>query len=241
MTPGIFRGAPRCGTMSCMKPATLEPGLLRVIQILMLLQILGLPLVRRQVGAGMGVEVPLLPWLFVTVPVPLFLVLYAWHPWWRRTLGRAFLPLLLVIAATNMLVDKYLTLAWVVPPQQEIEALLLVVRLWFLLHMITLLVAWQYSLAWATATALLLSFGDAVLTLPFVAASSPFYPLLFLLFLARAGTVTWVAVMVGVVGRAAAGAAPGRRGVEPAARPLRGHRRAVGGEPGAQPPGAGAA
>jgi signal transduction histidine kinase len=186
-----------------MKPAPLEPGLLRVIQILMLLQVFGLPLVRRQVGAGMGVEVSLLPWLFITAPVPLFLVLYAWHPWWRRTLGRAFLPLLLVIQATNMLVDKYLTLAWVVPPpQQELEALLLVVRLWFLLHMLTLLVAWQYSLAWVLATALLLSFGDAVLTLPFVATSSPFYPLLFLLFLARAGTVTWVAVMVGwLVGR----------------------------------------
>src|SRR6476619_2015032 len=102
MTPDIFRGAPRCDTMPCMKPATLEPGLLRVIQILMLLQVLGLPLSRRQVGAIMGVEVPLLPWLLVTMPVPLFLVLYSWHPWPRRTLGRAFLPLLLVIEATNM-------------------------------------------------------------------------------------------------------------------------------------------
>src|SRR5689334_21562613 len=149
MTPGIFRGAPRCGTMPRMKPAPLEPGLLRVIQFLTVLQVLGLPLLRRQVGAGMGVTVPLLPWLLVTVPVPLLLVLYAWHPWWPRTLGRAFLPPLLVLASTNMLVDKFLTLAWLVPPpQQELEALLLVVRLWFLLHMITLLVAWQYSLAW---------------------------------------------------------------------------------------------
>lgn len=179
------------------KPSALEPGVLRVLQVATLIQVIGLFILRRPTGLSLGIEVPFGRWLAVTLSVPLVLLLYTWGPWWRQRLGRAFLPLALVIGAANILLDKYLTLAWLVQPaQRELDLLLLIVRLWFIFQLITVLVAWQYSWRWVLATAVLLSFADAALSLPFTRPDSPLYRVLLFLFAGRTFSITVIGLGV---------------------------------------------
>ena len=114
-----------------MKRPDLDPSVLRVVRIATIAQAFAVLVLRRSVAGHIGIDVPLVQWLAVTLTVPLLLVAYTWIPWWQRRLGRAFLPLFLVIAATNLVVDKYLTLAWIVAPEaRELTGLLLIVRVW---------------------------------------------------------------------------------------------------------------
>ncbi len=172
--------------------------MLRVVQILVLAQVIGIPLLRRTVGAGQGIEIPLEPFLLVTMPIPLLLLALSWLPAARRRLGDLFLSVILLLASVNMVGEKYLTLVWLVSPTvRELNSLLLLGRLWFLLHTITLLVAWQYPLRWTLLTPLVLSLADGLLSWPLVATNSPLHPLFVLLFITRTATVTVVAVGVG--------------------------------------------
>lgn len=180
-----------------MKHATLEPGVLRGLQFLALSQVVGQLLVRRPIGHWMSITVPLEQWLTLALFVPLVLVVYTWVPWWRLKLGGAFLPLALVISSTNLVVEKYLTVAWFVQPaQQELAVLLLMVRLWFSFQLNTVLIAWQYSPRWVLLTSLVLSFADGALSLPFTRPDSPLYSVLLFLFAARTSSVTLVALGV---------------------------------------------
>ncbi|MCW5852955.1 MAG: sensor histidine kinase [Anaerolineae bacterium] len=180
-----------------MRP-TFEPGVLRVVQILTLAQVIGIPLLRRTVGAGQGIDVPLGQFLVVTMPIPLLLLALTWLPSLRERLGGELLPAVLVLASVNVVLEKYLTLTWLVAPAlRELNGLLLLVRLWLLLHAITLLVAWQYSLRWTLLAALSLSLADGLLSWPFIPTSSPLHPLFLLLFIARTTSVTVVALGVG--------------------------------------------
>jgi signal transduction histidine kinase len=192
-SPSTWIGA----MMPGMKQSTLEPGVLQGLQCLALLQVVGL-FIRRSIGLSMSIEVPLGEWLALTLFVPLVLLVLTWVPWWRRKLGSAFLPLILVIASTNIILEKYLTLVWFVKPaQQELEALLLMVNLWIMLLVITILVAWQYRLKWVLLAALLLSLADGALSVPFTRPGSPLYGILLFLFATRTSSVTIVALIVG--------------------------------------------
>lgn len=184
--------------IAAMKRTTLEPGVLRVLQVVVVLQVVALFSSRRLIGLAMGIQVPLSGWIAVTLPVPLLLLVWTWVPWWHQRLGRAFLPLVLTIGSTNLIVEKYLTLAWLVQPtQQELNCLLLMVRLWFIFQVITILVAWQYSLGWVLLTSLLLSFADGVSSLPFTQPSSSLYALVIFMFAGRTFSVTTMALGVG--------------------------------------------
>lgn len=172
--------------------------MLRVVQVLALAQVLGVPFLRRTVGAGQGIAIPLGEFLPLTMPVPLLLVALAWLPQPRRWLGDRWLPLALLLASVNIVGEKYLTLVWLVPPSmREMNSLLLLARLWFLLHVITLLVAWQYPLRWSLLAALGLSLADGVLSWPLIPLGSPLHSLFLLLFITRTATVTLVALGVG--------------------------------------------
>jgi signal transduction histidine kinase len=180
-----------------MKKNALEPGLLQIIKFLTVIEVLYILVVRRVTGAAMGVEVPLDRWLVLSLTIPIFMVAFTWIPWWQDRLGRAFLPIAILIFAIGSILAKYLTLAWLVPPQQqELETLLLVVNLWVLMQVIVLLVAWQYSWEWVLFTAILLSIADGVLTLPFLASGTPLYWLSVLLLFARAAGITMVGFLV---------------------------------------------
>ena len=181
-----------------MKQTTLEPGLLRLIQVLTVLHVAAILLVRRSVGVRFGIEAPVSAALLAFLALPFFLVLYMWIPWWRDKLGRAFLPIGLVLVSIDILADKFLTLLWLVPPdQQELELVMLMLRIWFSFHIITLLVAWQYSWVWTSLAAVSLSVADLVLTLPFIRNNSPLFELFLFVFAARTLTVTLIALGVG--------------------------------------------
>jgi signal transduction histidine kinase len=169
-----------------------------MLRILAAAQVLSIPLFRRAVAAGMGVEVPLLPSFLVTMPVPLLLLALVWVPAFERRLGRYLLPLVVVLASANLLADKFVTLAWLVPPpQRDLDGILLLVRLWVFFHCLTLLVAWQYPWRVAAVSAVVLCAADAALSLPFTRADSPLHPLLLVLIVVRTVTVTGVAMGVG--------------------------------------------
>src|SRR5262249_38492075 len=83
------------------------------------------------------------------------------------------------------------------PPQRALEDLLLLVRLWFIFHMLTVLVAWQYGPRWGVLAALALALADGLLSRPFVPASDPLFRLFVFLQGARAAAVAVVALGVG--------------------------------------------
>lgn len=177
---------------------SLEPGLIRSIQLYVLLQLLILPLLRRLVGESLGFSVAIDLWLLLVLPVPLLLFLLAWVPWLRETLGQAFLPTIVILTSAQAVGEKYLTLIWLTMPEhQELNALLLMLRMWLTLHIITLLVSWQYRLRWVIVTALGLSMLDGVFSLPFVQIGSPLYPVAIITFGIRTLSVTIIGLSVG--------------------------------------------
>jgi signal transduction histidine kinase len=180
-----------------MKPRTFEPGLFRAIKLLALIQVFGVLFIRRPIGAAMGLEVTLARWIGLTLSGPLFLVAYTWIPWWRNRLGRLYMPLLIATASINVILEKYLTLSWLIPPgQRELATLLLMVKTWLDIQFVTLLVAWVYSRGSVFWTSLGLCITDGVLSLPFMTPGGSLYPLTLVLFFTRVLSVTLVAVGV---------------------------------------------
>lgn len=176
----------------------LEPGLLRVLRVLTAIQLLGIPLVRRTAASTMGVDLPLVPFFAVSVPVPLLLVALVWIPAVARRLGPRLLPLIVVLEFTHLLVVKASLVGWLVSPsQRDLLGLMLLVRLWPHFHCATLLVAWQYSWRAALLSAVLVCGADSVLSLVFASTGSTLYPLLIMLLASRGATVTGVAWGVG--------------------------------------------
>jgi signal transduction histidine kinase len=178
-----------------MRYNALEPGLPQVLKFLTIFQVLGFLLLRRPIGAAMGIDVPLGQWLLLTLSVPLFLMVLIWIPWWHKRLGRTYLPLILIIASITLVLSKFFIIGWLVEPaQQELQLLLLLVSSWFGMQVITLLVAWQYSWVWVLLVSLSLSIADGALSLPFTAPGTMFYPLTLVFFVGRTATITLVAL-----------------------------------------------
>src|SRR6266545_5002969 len=96
------------GTATGRAPSTtgLEPGFLRILRILTAAQVIFLPLVRRPVGYGLGIDLPLGRFYVLTMPMPLLLLALTWMPSCARRLGRTLVPLVLVIQSANLLADK---------------------------------------------------------------------------------------------------------------------------------------
>lgn len=180
-----------------MKQRTLEPGLLQILKVVTVMQLLSIVIMRPRVGAAMGVHLPWDRWLWLALPIPLVVLVLAWIPWFHLRLGRAFLPIVLIINSLDTLADKYLTLSlMVVPAQQELDLLLLIVNVWMIMHIITLLIAWQYPLFWVFLSSFGLNLADGILSLPFIGPESPLYPLFLFLFFARLSIVTVLAIGV---------------------------------------------
>jgi hypothetical protein len=179
-----------------MKTSTREPDVLRLLIFLPLLQIFFIFFLRRPVEAAMGIEAPVERWLGWTLMVPLCLLVYAALPWWHHRLGRIYLPSFLIITSLYLVLDKYLTVALFIPPaHQALVVLLLTLRLWVTLLLITLLVAWQYSRAWVLFVSLALCLADGALSLPFLRPGTPLYALTLILILTRLVFVTAVALV----------------------------------------------
>jgi signal transduction histidine kinase len=180
-----------------MKPTTLEPGLLRVLQIAILLQVVGVFLIQLPIRYSMALEIRFGPLLALNLFVPLVQLVYVSVPWFQHHLGSVFLPLALVVGSVTAIVEKYLRVAWLVQPaQRELELLLTTVHLWLIFQIITSLVAWQYSVRWVLVSALLLSGLDAALSLLYIQPGSQLHVLLLVMLTARAFSYTLVALGV---------------------------------------------
>src|SRR6476469_9818488 len=102
-----------------MKQTTLEPGVVRVLQITILLQVVGVFLIRLPIGYRLAIEIPLGPFLVLNLFVPLVLLVYVWVPWCQHRLGSAFVPIALLVDSANAILEKYLRVAWLVHPAQQ--------------------------------------------------------------------------------------------------------------------------
>jgi signal transduction histidine kinase len=176
----------------------LEPGIHWVLRVLLTTQIVMAPLVRRIISHGVGLDIPLVPHYLLTLPLPVLLAGLVWLPSWDGRRGLVLLPVILVLESAAVVGDKFLTLLWLVPgDQQEMVSLALLIRAWLFFHCVTLLAAWQYgwrpSLAWAFALVAV----DFVLGRPFVQAGSAYDRLFVVLTVARAATVPAVAAGIG--------------------------------------------
>lgn len=181
-----------------MKHSIRDPEVLRLLIFLPLLQIFFILFLRRPVEAILGIETPLGHWLWWSLTGPLSLLAYASIPWWwRHELGRVYLPSFLVITSIYLLLEKYLTLAWLIPPaQQEMVNLMLMLRMWVTILLIALLVAWQYSRNWVIVVSVALCVADAVLSLPFLQPGTLPFTLMLIVVFTRLVFVTVVAVGV---------------------------------------------
>ena len=139
----------------------------------------------------------------------------------------------------NLLADKFLTLSWLDSPgHRELDGVLLLVRLWLNFHVVTLLVAWQYLWRAAVASALGLCAVDFALSLPFNRPGGLLYPLFLVLSVARLGSVSVVAMGVGMAASASARAEDSARGRASEAGGLRRDERAARDQPRAESHGA---
>ena len=155
--------------MPFMKQSTIEPGVLQALKALAVLQVLGVVATRNPIANAMGIEMAREAWLEVALAVPLFLVAFAWIPWFHQKLGRLFVPSALAIASINIIVEKYLTLLWFTPPaDQEVQLILLVGKLMLNMLLIMVVVAWQFSAGWTIFSSLATSAADVILSLPFM-------------------------------------------------------------------------
>src|SRR5690349_10855612 len=135
MTPVTSHTPPISAIMRAMKQTTLEPGLLRVLQIATLLRVVGVFLIQLPIRYGMALEIRLGPFLILNLFVPLVLLVYVLVPWFQHHLGSAFLPIALLAGSANVILDKYLRVGWLVQPaHQELELLLLTVHVWLILQ-----------------------------------------------------------------------------------------------------------
>ena len=184
------------GAASPSQTTGLEPGLLRTLRLLCVMQVVG-NLARRGVAVALGLSAPHLPSLIVTLSIPLLLVALLWIPSWEGRRGRVLLPVALGIESVSLLADKFITLTWLdAPAERELDGVLLLVRLWMVFHVITVLVAWQYHWRAAAMTAIVLCAADFALSLPFN-RQGPLYAVFLVVSTVRLAAVTIVAVTVG--------------------------------------------
>jgi signal transduction histidine kinase len=175
-----------------------EPGVVRVLQVVALLMALFLPIMRRWFSTSMGIAAPLEQFLLITVPFVLVLNGFVWLPWPRRLLGSAFLPVTLVIYAIGAIVEKQLTINWLTTPQtRDLSTLLMTIRVWLTFQVIVLIVAWQYPIWCVVLVSLTLSGVDWLLGAPEIAPGNPLLPIYILMLIMRTFTVTGTGVVVG--------------------------------------------
>lgn len=179
------------------RPAQLEPGIIQILRIVAVAFLFVQPLARRGFGFWIGAGAPLEVNLLLTVPPALFLLALVLIPWFPQHLGRAFLPLTLVVASLFPILDKFITLNYYITPDTfEIVALGLFLRIWYLFQVVTFIVAWQYSMRTVLIVGIGLTCLDTVLTLPFVMYGSNLYTFFVGLVATRLIIVTGISLCV---------------------------------------------
>ena len=147
-----------------------EPGLVRTFQWLSVVLVILQPLLQGALSRVVGVADRINP--LVMLIIPLLLLAYSWVPWFQGRLGELYLPIGLFAYAANNLFTKDLTLQWLTSPSALMSAmLLLTMRVWIMMQVVVVFIAWQYRFYWSIAAALLISLIDVAISLPFLAVS----------------------------------------------------------------------
>jgi signal transduction histidine kinase len=176
-----------------MKRATIEPGLLQVLRLYVVVAAVLLPVIWRIYSPMLGNQADLGQFIRPNLPLLVFLAVYTTFPWWQQRMGRAFLPVALILFAVQALLGNYLTLQWLVQPSlQELAMLTFLLRLWITFQFLVLFVAWQYDLFWVMVSGVTLCLLDAVLAFPFVNVGGMLYPFFATIVVGRLIAVTSV-------------------------------------------------
>jgi signal transduction histidine kinase len=148
----------------------------------------------------LGIDVALDQLIRPTWPVLVFLLIYTMVPWWQRWMGRAFLPIALVLLAAQAIGGSYVTLQSLAPPDvRELAAPVFMLRLWVNFQFLVLFVAWQYDLVWVMIVGFTLCLLDAALASQFVHTESAWYPFYVTIVVARLISVTGAGIGLGLL------------------------------------------
>ena len=146
--------------------AAIQPGLLSALRLYIVLSTIVPLLGWRWLDPVLGIRGPLLQ---VARPNLLFFVLlmiYTTWPWCREKMGRAFLPVALIVKAAQPFIGTYLTLTGFVPRSLwDYFLLVSIVRLMLHSECIVMFTAVQYELPWATVVAPVLCALTALIAL----------------------------------------------------------------------------
>lgn len=177
----------------CMKQSTLEPGLLQTFRFYAIVLVFLAPLSLRLFGVSFGIDLAWDRYLLLIMPVPIFLLIYATLPWWQVHLGSAFLPFGLLLLSADALVDKYLTVSWLVSPSmRELTTLLLMLRLWVMFQVVVVFVAWQFNAFWVAVCGITLCLLDVGMSFRYINLEGPLYSLFVAIAILRLLAITTV-------------------------------------------------
>ena len=177
-----------------MKRQPLEPGLLLTLRVYSIVSLLVLQLLWNTLGPLLNSRT-FSGWSFITpsTPIHLFLILYTTFPWWQRRMGRAFLPVALILIGVQAIGGSYIILYWFTPASSmELTTLALMLRLWVNFQFLVLFVGWQYHPRWVLISGIGLSLLDAALAFPLIRQNATLYPFYISIVVGRLFSVTAV-------------------------------------------------
>ena len=177
-----------------MKRQPLEPGLLLTLRVYSIVSLLVLQLLWNTLGPLLNSRT-FSGWSFITpsTPIHLFLILYTTFPWWQRRMGRAFLPVALILIGVQAIGGSYIILYWFTPASSmELTTLSLMLRLWVNFQFLVLFVGWQYHPRWVLISGIGLSLLDAALAFPLIRQNATLYPFYISIVVGRLFSVTAV-------------------------------------------------
>src|SRR5215472_11755292 len=187
------RGKPR---------ASIQPGLLPALRLYIVLSTIVPLLGWRWLDPVLGIRGPLFkvarPALFFFV----LLMIYTTWPWCREKMGRAFLPVALIVKAVQPFIGTYLTLTEFIPrPLWDYFMLVSIVRLMLHSECIVMFTAVQYELPWAIVVAPVLCALTALTVLPFVSRTGPLHSLYIAIITTVSIVVTGTGLVIGLLVR----------------------------------------
>ena len=172
----------------------LEPGLLLTLRVYSIVSLVVLLVLGNTLGPILNTRF-LSGWVFIppSTPILLFLIVYTNFPWWQKRMGRAFLPVALVLMAVQAIGGSYTILYWFVPASsRELTTLAFMLRLWVNFQFLVLFVGWQYHPRWVLISGIGLNLLDAALAFPALRYNSALYPFYISIVVGRMFSVTAV-------------------------------------------------
>jgi signal transduction histidine kinase len=180
----------------------IQPGLLPALRIYIVLSAIVPVLGWRWMDPVLGLHAaPFKVYRLIIVSFVLLMIYTTW-PWCRERMGRAFLPVALIVKAAQPFVGTYLTLTEFVPrPLWDYFMLVSMVRLMLHSECIVILTAMQYELLWAISAASALCALSAVTAFLYVSRTGPLHSLSIAIIGTQLIVVTGTGLVIGLLVR----------------------------------------